>query len=245
MAICTCPNCGKKISDRSMVCPFCNMPIGAQESAKIQNGRRSPKTRIIGIAVPAILTIMALLIWRILMYGLLAMFGEAFQEGFMLASGQHVFKSIPLVAISAALFWATPSIVNGKQKSLYIILTVTCCLIHFIVILLGTIYPYTKSLRLEINVVATTIGRVLVLTYGLAVPLLQGALSLMSGYGNFKQALIWQGVYAGIFLILSALLAWCGMWGAELGMVALGVSALVAALLIFGATLCMTTYRKK
>lgn len=31
MAIQTCPNCGKKISDRSAACPFCDVPVAVQE----------------------------------------------------------------------------------------------------------------------------------------------------------------------------------------------------------------------
>ena len=179
------------------------------------------------------------------MYGLLAMFGDILQIGFMAASGLHILKSILLVLISAGLFLVVPTIVKGQSTVVYIILTVACCLLHFAMILPGTIPTYAESPRAEINAIATVISRALVLAYGLAVPLVQGALSLISSCCDLKKLLISQGICAGAFEILSALLVWCGIRCSSNMSVVLGLSALVAAGLVFVAALFITVRKSK
>lgn len=245
MAICLCPNCGKKVSGHSMVCPFCKMPIRIHGSTDIQVERQSFKVRMIGIAASAVLTIIVFLVWRLVMYGLVGMLGESVQIGFIAASGLHILKSVFLVIISAVLFFIVPLIVKVNRTVLYVILTVVCCLLHFAVILPGTIPACIGSSRVEINMIAMVMNRNLIFVYGLAVPLFQGALSLMGGCCDLKKLLIWQGICAGAFEILSALFVWCGMrYSAHVAMV-LGFSALAAAILIFGTALFMTARKSK
>lgn len=173
------------------------------------------------------------------------MFGDMMQTAFLAASALHMWKSVLLLVIGAVLFYIAPLILKWDRRTLNIILTIAICLLHFVVILLGTILPYAGSTREEINIMATVINRALIFVYGLAVPLFQGSLSLVSCYHGLRKALVRQGVCAGLFIIFSALFMWFGMWVFELGGFASTVPTLIAAVIVFVVALFMATQKNE
>ena len=231
MALISCPNCGKRITDRTEICPHCNAvlikkddtPIVSKDSI-ISSGKKS---------IPGILiaTAEALVFTRLLavMFGALCniYLGEDGKRAF--SEGSRAFQPNIIIILMVGLIalCVLPSILEKitKVRAKVFIIVIS------IVLALAFGIPYlSRSTAFELlasardangySIVGVTVidsACCVPFFYAAALPLYQGMFCLLNQSVTNKKGYILQAIFALIALVLTLILSFIalsmlGMW---------------------------------
>lgn len=255
MALISCPNCGKRITDRTEICPHCNAilikkddtPIVSKDSI-ISNGKK----RIPGVLIA---TAEALVFTRLLavMFGALCSIylGEEGKRAF--SEGSRAFQSniIIILMIGLIALCVLPSIFEKitkvRAKAFIIAIPIVLAFVFGISYLSGsTAFELLASAR-DANgysIVGATViysARYVPFFYAAALPLYQGMFCLLNQSVTNKKGYILQAVFALIALVLTLILSFIALSSLYMGTLGTAYAGVFAALIV----LIIVSLRKK
>lgn len=245
MALISCPNCGKRITDRTEICPHCHAvlikkddaPIVSKDSI-ISNGKK----RIPGVLIA---TVEALVFTRLLavMFGALCniYLGEDGKRAF--SEGSRAFQSniIIILMIGLIALCVLPSIFEKitkvRAKAFIIAIPIVLAFVFGISYLSwSTVLKLFSSAR-DANgygiVGVTVIGyaRHVPFFYAAALPLYQGMFCLFNQSVTNKKGYILQAVFALIALVLTLILSFVALKALGMGTSGVAFAGVLAALI--------------
>lgn len=240
MALISCPHCGKRITDRTEVCPNCktvliqkNDEIVLSKETVILDGKKS----ILGVAIAAVeafvMARLAAVVLGVICKVFLGEFGKrAFSEGSRaFQSNMFIILIVGLLALSV-LPIMLEKITKVKARTFVIALSIVLAIIF------GISYAspseVTKLLQ-KANVAEDIMGyaRIVPFYYAVTLPLYQGMFCLLNKNGNSKKGYIAQAVFAVIALVITAILAVVGVMILCMGTLGAVFAGAIASLLMF------------
>ena len=263
MAIISCPNCGKQITDRMEICPHCYTvllkPKEASNMTKdtikmvLKCGGNFAKNRIILVLFATFFTILTCSIWCAFAIRLAIPMGELARNSVDHAKSLFFYMPMPystfkLLILEAALLCILPILLKEKatlQRVVGIAATVLFGIIGFFVqhhatLTLRGITPEEMSYCLSLS-----------LGFGSAFPMLLGSLLLLRSESKLKKSVAIQIGLCAIFIVLSVVLGYLmvnllamGMNSLSIGNLIAAVAVLVLAVLISGGFRHLTTPQK-
>lgn len=249
MALISCPNCGKRITDRTEICPHCNAVLIKKDDTSIvsknsiiSNGKKS----ILGVLIA---TVEALVFTRLLavMFGALCnlYLGEDGKRAF--SEGSRAFQSniIIILMIGLIALCVLPSIFEKitkvRAKVFIIVISIILALAFGISYLSGS-----TAIKLLASAEGANGYRIVgeevisyahyvLFFYAAALPLYQGMFCLLNQSVTNKKGYILQAVFALIALVLTLILSFVALsvlCMGTLGTAYAGVFAALIALII-------------
>lgn len=257
MALISCPNCGKRITDRTEICPHCNAvlvkkditPIVSKDSI-ISNGKKS---------IPGVLiaTAEALVFTRLLavMFGALCSIyrylGEDGKRAF--SEGSRAFQPNIIIILMVGLIalCVLPSILEKitkvRAKVFIIVIPIVLALAFGIPYLsLQTAFELLASAR-DANgygIVGETVISFachILFFYAAALPLYQGMFCLLNQSVTNKKGYILQAIFALIALVLTLILSFIALSVFGMGISGTALAGVLASLIM----LILAGIRKK
>lgn len=249
MALISCPNCGKRITDRTEICPHCNAvlikkddtPIVSKDSV-ISNVKKS-------ILSAFIATVEAFIFTKLLaaVFGALCnvYMGETGKRAFL--EGSRAFQSnviiISMVGLIALCVFPLilEKITKVRAKVFIIVISVVLALVFGISYLLGSTAMKLLASAKDANgyrIVGEEVirdARYVLFFYAAALPLYQGMFFLLNQSVTNKKGYILQVVFALIALVLTLILSFVAisvLYMGTLGTAYAGVFAALIALII-------------
>ncbi len=240
MALISCPHCGKRISDRTEVCPNCktvliqkNDEIVVSKETVISDGKKS----ILGVAIA---TVEAFVFTRLLgvILGVICntFLGEDGKRAFVEGSRAFQSKMFIILVIGLIALCVLPLILERitkvKARTFVIAISVVLAMVF------GFSYASGSSaMRLlqEANVSphVIAIARIVPFFYSVALPLYQGMFCLLNQGTSGKKGYITQAVFAGIALVLTVILAVVGVMVLMMGVYGVAFAGALASLIAF------------
>ena len=255
MALISCPNCGKRITDRTEICPHCNTvlikkedtPIVSKDSF-ISNGKKS----ILGLLIA---TVEAFIFTRLLavFFGILCnvYMGETGKRAF--TEGSRAFQSNIIIILIVGLIALCVSplilekITKVRAKAFIIGVSVVLALVFGISYLSwSTAFKLLASAR-DANgysIVGEMVihdARYVLFFYAAALPLYQGMFCLLNQSIANKKGYIQQAVFALIALALTLILSFIALSVLCMGTMGTAFAGVFAALI----ALIIVSVRKK
>lgn len=240
MALISCPHCGKRITDRTEVCPHCqtvliqkNDTVIVSKASVLSDGKKN-------ILAAAIATVEAFIFTRLIGIGLGIVcnffMGENGKRAF--AEGNKAFQSNMFVILFVGLIalCVLPTmlerITKVKARTFVIAVSVVLALIFGISYASGS-----TAMRLleEANVSPDVIisARIVPFFYAVALPLYQGMFCLLNQGTRGKKSYITQAVFVGIALVLTVVLAVVAVMILCMGTQGAAFAGAIASLLVF------------
>ncbi len=246
MALISCPNCGKRITDRTEICPHCNAvlikkddtPIVSKDSI-ISNGKKS---------IPGVLiaTAEALVFTRLLavMFGALCSIhlGENGKRAF--SEGSRAFQPNIIIILMVGLIalCVLPSILEKitkvRAKVFIIVISIVLALAFGIPYLSrSTAFELLASAR-DVNgysIVGEEVvsyARYVLFFYAAALPLYQGMFCLLNQSVTNKKGYILQAVFALIALVLTLILSFVALSVLYMGTLGTALAGVLASLIM-------------
>ena len=214
MALISCPHCGKRITDRTEVCPHCqtvliqkNDKVIVSKASVLSDGKKN-------ILAAAIATVEALVFTRLIGIGLGIVcnffMGENGKRAF--AEGSKAFQSNMFVILFVGLIalCALPTMLERitKVKARTFVIAIPVVL----AVVFGFSYASGSSainLLQKANVSPACMNYAIVVPffYAVSLPLYQGMFYLLNRNENSKKGYIAQVVFAAIALVITVILA--------------------------------------
>lgn len=240
MALISCPHCGKRITDRTEVCPHCqtvliqkNDTVIVSKASVLSDGKKN-------ILAAAIATVEALVFTRLIGVGLgivcNSFMGESGKRAF--AEGSKAFQSNMLVILFVGLIalCVLPTMLEriAKVKAQTFVIAVSVVLALIFGISYASPSVVTKLFQ-KANVADEIMGyaRIVPFYYAVTLPLYQGMFCLLNKNGNSKKGYIAQAVFAVIALVITAILAVVGLMILCMGTLGAVFAGVIASLLMF------------
>lgn len=264
MALISCPNCGKRITDRTEICPHCNAvlvkkdntPIVSKDSI-ISNGKKS---------IPGILiaTAEALVFTRLLavMFGALCNIHLGEDGKLAFSEGSRAFQPNIIIILMVGLIalCVLPSILEKitkvRAKVFIIVISVVLALVFGISYLSGSTAIKLLTSAKDANgyrivkdangyrIVGEEIfryARYVLFFYAAALPLYQGMFCLLNQSVTNKKGYVLQAIFALIALVLTLILSFVALSVLYMGTLGTALAGVLASLIM----LILAGIRKK
>ncbi len=163
------------------------------------------KKQIVGVVSAMVLTVIAILGFKLIAFFYSSGFGKIAKEVTQLAISKHFAKIVIVLIISTIVLCAAGFAKTKLIKPLYIIWGILICVVCFSVCMRTGKYLFIDDTP-EIKAMAVSATRLFVFVFGLAFPLLHLILSIQACGDSLKDNVINQVITMVLFLLLFAIL---------------------------------------
>lgn len=225
MALISCPNCGKRITDRTKVCPHCNTALIKKDDTPIvskESVAADGKKSIFGVFIAAVEAFLFTKLLAVIFGALCNVYmGETGKRAFIEGSRAFRSNSILILAVGLAALCVCPLILEKitKMRAEALILAVS------IVLALAFGIPYlSRATAFQLlasakdangcSIVEAEVmsyARYVPFFYAAALPLYQGMFCLLSQRTAGKKGILQQAVFALIALVLTLILSFIAL----------------------------------
>lgn len=214
MAIISCPHCGKRISDRTEVCPNCNTVL-IQKNDEIVVSKESilfdSKKSILGVVIA---TVEAFVMTRLVavVLGVICKYfiGEHGKRAFSEGSRAFQFNMFAILLVGLITMCVLPMILEKitkvKARTFVIAISVVLAVVFGFSYASGSsVIKLLQKANVSPEVMAFT--RIVPFFYAVSLPLYQGMFYLLNRSENSKKGYIAQAFFAAIALMITVILA--------------------------------------
>lgn len=208
MAIISCPNCGKQITDRMEKCPHCDaILLKPKEASSITKDeiKQVIKDNIICVLLATVLTIVVFLIWCNLAVSLASPMGDLAVVSVVYAKNVFFSSTFVLLIIEAVLLCISPILLK-KKATLQIVISIASTVLFGIIGFVVQHHATLQHSKITAEVMAYSLS--LSLGFGTVFPMLLGSLSLSRHESALKKSVAIQIGLSAIFFVLSAVLGY-------------------------------------
>ena len=240
MAIISCPHCGKRISDRTEVCPNCNTVL-IQKNDEIVVSKEiilsDSKKSILGVVIA---TVEAFVMTRLVavVLGVICKYfiGETGKRAFSEGSRAFQFNMFAILLVGLITMCVLPMILEKitkvKAGTFVIAISVVLAVVFGFSYASGSsVIKLLQKANVSPEVVAFT--RTVPFFYAVSLPLYQGMFYLLNRNESSKKGYIAQAFFAAIALLITVILAVVAVMILAMGTQGAAFAGAIASLLMF------------
>lgn len=205
----SCPNCGKKISEYALSCPFCGRSTTGSEKTDYSTIEQktvineSPAKVYKKIAVATLFSAVAALLCFVAFLGGYSIYGQDMRSALITSGGMIFLRSVIVLAVSCVVFMLLSRSKKLNTMGAFIIATILFAAVHFV--MLYSIRVDTDGLYAWLYYLIKTIIPVFAIVLGIGVSVLQGCLCIISCNGKDKFPFGSFGIVVVAFLAFSSI----------------------------------------
>ena len=238
MALISCPNCGKRITDRTEICPHCNAVLIKKDDTPIVS-----KDSIISNVKKSILSVLVATVETFIFTRLLAAvfgalcnvyIGETGKRAFIEGSRAFQFNVIIISMVGLIALCVFPLIlekITKERAKVFIIVISIVLALAFGISYLSEPTAFKLLASAEVGVEVIDYARYVLFFYAAALPLYQGMFCLLNQSVTNKKGYILQVVFALIALVLTLILSFVALSVLNMGISGTAFAGVFAALI--------------
>ena len=239
MAIISCPHCGKRISDRTEVCPNCNTVL-IQKNDEIVVSKESilfdSKKSILGVVIATVEAFVMTRLVAVVLGVICEYLGETGKRAFSEGSRAFQFNMFAILLVGLITMCVLPMILEKitkvKAKTFVIAISVVLAVVFGFSYASGSsVIKLLQKANVSPEVVA--VARIVPFFYAVSLPLYQGMFYLLNRNESRKKGYIAQAFFAAIALMITVILAVVAVMILMMGTRGAAFAGAIASLLMF------------